>query len=258
MQNGPSYNSSAATKPEKSESAQSRCSVPVCRAAFFPPGLDPVLDRGVGDEHPVVAPQGPFGGAVGQAVLDHRPDGGVDDPSGVMAAGVGQAGHVGVEIPAAPRAEMPGVEHQEVAGPSGEGVAEVVEGTAPPTIAVRAVTAARAGAAAAVAAAEADVGLGQVVDLGDALGGIGAVFAGSWHSEAPGGEVLSGDTPAGGKLFTRVARFPRYRVLFLAQFIPLGLDLLVDDVQAVGVIRRHRPLVIVGCRIPVERPVEEI
>src|SRR5512135_1188692 len=44
MQNGPSYSSSAAMKPEKSESAQSRCSVQVCRAAFFPPGLDPVLD----------------------------------------------------------------------------------------------------------------------------------------------------------------------------------------------------------------------
>src|SRR5262249_15694450 len=101
MQNGPSYSSWAAMKPEKSERAQSRCSVSTRRAAFFPPGLDPVLDRGVGDEHAVIAPQGPCGRAIGQAVLDDQPDGGVDDPAGVMAAGVGQLGGGGVEVLAA-------------------------------------------------------------------------------------------------------------------------------------------------------------
>src|SRR5437764_787538 len=110
MQNGPSYSSSAAMKPEKSESAQSRCSARVCRAAFFPPGLDPVLDGGVGDEHAMIAPQGPSGTAVGQAVLDDQADGGVDDPAGVVTSGVGQVGHVGVEVPAALGAVMPGVE----------------------------------------------------------------------------------------------------------------------------------------------------
>ena len=64
MQNGPSYNSSAAMYPEKSFNAQSRCSVSSRRVAFFPPGLDPVLDRGVGDEHAVIAPEAPTGGAV--------------------------------------------------------------------------------------------------------------------------------------------------------------------------------------------------
>src|SRR3954452_6933560 len=134
MQKGPSYSSSAAMKPENSESAQSRWAVRPCRAAFFPPGLDPILDRGVGDEHAVVAPQGPSGGAVGQAVLDDQADGSVDDPVGVVTAGVGQVGHVGVEVPAALRAEVPGVEHNEVAGPTGEGVAEVVEGATAPAI----------------------------------------------------------------------------------------------------------------------------
>src|SRR4051812_46312407 len=98
IQNGPSYSSSAAMKPEKSDKAQSRCSVSTCRAAFFPPGLDPVLDRGVGDKDAVVAPQGPAGGAVRQAVLDDEPDGGVDDPARVVTAGFGQVGHVGVEV----------------------------------------------------------------------------------------------------------------------------------------------------------------
>jgi hypothetical protein len=156
----------------------------------------------MGDEHAVVAPQGPFGGTVRQAVFDHQPDGGVDDPAGVVAAGVGQVGHVGVEVLAALRAEVLGVEHDEVAGPSGEGVAEVVEDAAGGPVPVGAVAAPRAGPAAVVPAPEADVGLGQIDDAGDALGGIGAVFAGSWHGDAPGRRGLSGDTPGGGKLFT--------------------------------------------------------
>src|SRR5512143_2298005 len=196
MQKGPSYSSSAAMKPEKSQSAQSRCSVQVRHAAFFPPGLDPVLDRGEGDEHAVVAPQGPAGGAVGQAVLDDQPDGGVDDPACVVTAGVGQVGHVGVEVPAAPGTVVPGVEHDDVAGSSGEGVAEVVEGAAAPPIAVGAVAAARARPAAVVATAKADVGLGQVVDAGEALGGIGAVFAGSWHVELLGEGIYQEIRPA--------------------------------------------------------------
>jgi hypothetical protein len=138
------------------------------------------------DEHAVVAPQRPFGGAVGQAVLDHEADGGVDDPAGVVAPGVGQAGHVGVEIAVALRAVVLGVEHHEVARPAGEGVAEVVEGAARGPVTVGAMVTPRAGPAAVIAAPEADVGLGQVVDAGDALGGIGAVFAGSWHGVAPG------------------------------------------------------------------------
>ncbi|MBV8402528.1 MAG: hypothetical protein JOZ17_27985 [Acetobacteraceae bacterium] len=123
----------------------------------------------------MVAPEGPGGGAVRQAILDDQADGGVDDRAGVVAAGVGQVGHVRVEVPATAGAVMAGVEHDDVAGPSGERVAEVVESTAAATIAVGAVAAARAGPAAVIAAPDADVGSGQVVDAGDALGGVGAV-----------------------------------------------------------------------------------
>src|SRR3954447_21904834 len=114
MQNGPSYSSSAAMKPEKSESAQSRCSVQADCAAFFPPGLDPVLDRGVRDEHAVVAPEAPTSGAVRQSVLDDAADGGIDDAAGVVTAGFGQVGHVGVEILAAAGAIVLGVEHDDI------------------------------------------------------------------------------------------------------------------------------------------------
>src|SRR5215813_11383370 len=145
MQKGPSYSSSTAMKPEKSASAQSRCSPSIRRAAFFPPGLDPVLDRGVGDEGAMIAPEGPFGGALGEAVLDDQPDGRVDDPAGVMAAGVGQVGGVGVEVLAAAAAVVLRAEQDDVARPAGEGVTQVVEGAADDPIAGGAVTAPRAG-----------------------------------------------------------------------------------------------------------------
>ena len=96
------------------------------RAAFFPPGLDPVLDRGVGDERAVIAPQGPCGRAIGEAVLDDQPDGRLDDPAGVMAAGVGQVGGVGEEVLAAKAAVVLRDEQDEVAGPPGEGITQVV------------------------------------------------------------------------------------------------------------------------------------
>src|SRR4051794_11389880 len=116
MQNGPSYSSSAAMKPEKSDRAQSRYSVGIRRSAFSPPGLDPVLDRGVGDEHAVLAPEGPTGGAIRQAILDDQADGGIDDASGIVTAGVGRVGHVGVEVPAAAGAIVLRVDHDDVGG----------------------------------------------------------------------------------------------------------------------------------------------
>src|SRR4051812_743642 len=199
-------------KPEKSESAQSRCSVSLRRAAFFPPGLDPVLDRGEGDEHAMVAPQGPAGGAIGQPVLDDQPDGQVDDPAGVMAAGVGQVGGVGVEVLAAAAAVVLRAEQDDVAGPAGEGIAQVVEGAAGDPVAVGAMAAPRAGAAAVIAAADADLGLGQVLGSSDADGRVGAIFAGSWHGVTPESKVLPGDTSYADEVFTAAARFPCYRL----------------------------------------------
>jgi hypothetical protein len=110
MQNGPSYSSSAAMYPEKSASAQSRCSVSSRLRAFFPPGLDP-------DEDAVIPPEAPAGGLIGQAVLDDQADGRLDDATGIVAAGGGQVGHVGVEVLAALRAEVLGIAQADVAWP---------------------------------------------------------------------------------------------------------------------------------------------
>jgi hypothetical protein len=108
----------------------------------------------------MVTPQRPFGGAIGQAVLDDQPNGRLDDPASVMAAGGGEVRTVGVEVLVAGAAVVLRAEQDNVTRPAGVGVAQVVQGAACDAIAIGALTAPRAGAAAVVAAANADLGLG--------------------------------------------------------------------------------------------------
>ena len=154
----------------------------------------------------MLSPEAPTGGAIRQAVLDDQADGGVDDASRVVAAGVGEIGHVGIEVLAAARAVMLRVDQDDVARSSGEGVAQVMEGAAGEAVAVGAMAAAWAGSPAVIAALAGDLGLGQIVDACGALGGVGAIFAGGGHGLAPGSEVLPGITISSGGLFTEFAR----------------------------------------------------
>jgi hypothetical protein len=154
----------------------------------------------------VLTPEGPAGRAIGQAVLDNQADGGVDDAAGVVAAGFGQVGHVGVEILAALGAVVLRVDQDDVAWSSGEGIAQVVEGATCQAVAVGAMAASRAGPLAVIATLAGDLGLGEVVNACSALGGVGAVFAGCRHGVAPGREVLPGITRLDGGLFTKFAR----------------------------------------------------
>jgi hypothetical protein len=160
----------------------------------------------------VVTPESPFGGAIGQAVLDDQPDGQVDDPAGVMAAGVGQVGHAGVEVLAAAGAVVLGIEHHDVTRPPGEGITQIMEGPATDPITIGTVTAVRAGAPPVDPAPDANLGLGQILGTFDPHGGIGAILARSWHGLAPGRRVLPGFTSDDGKVFTDSARFLCYRL----------------------------------------------
>src|SRR5262249_60902805 len=106
MQKGPSYTSSAATYPEKSANAQSRKSGSRRACAFFSPSLHPILDRGKGDKHPVVTPQVPAGGPVGQAVFDHQPYRQIHHAVRVLSAGWRQIREVRVKVLATLRTVM--------------------------------------------------------------------------------------------------------------------------------------------------------
>jgi hypothetical protein len=100
---------------------------------------------------------------------------------GVVAPGGCEVGGVGVEVLATLGAEVLGVGQSDVVGPAREEVAEVVEGAPELAIAVGTMATARARPSFVVAAASEDLGLGQILDPSDPLGGIGAIFSGSWH-----------------------------------------------------------------------------
>jgi hypothetical protein len=110
-------------------------------------------------------------------------DGRVDNALGRVTTGCSQVRHVGIEILATAGAIVLGIDHNQFAGPTGQGIAQVVEGASHPPIAIDALAATWAGSTTVISALAADLGLGQVLDAGDALGGIGAVFAGSRHGE---------------------------------------------------------------------------
>jgi hypothetical protein len=68
------------------------------RLRFFPPRLDPVLDRGTRDNDTVIAPEVPTRGPVGPAVLDHQPYRQSNHAVGVRTAGGRQIGEVRVKV----------------------------------------------------------------------------------------------------------------------------------------------------------------
>jgi hypothetical protein len=129
----------------------------------------------------VVAPQVPLRRLVGQAVLDDESDGHVLDAARVLAPGVGQVRQVGGEEEVAVGAVMPGERDDDIDGAAGPQVAEVVQGSRGDGVAAGAGAAARAASGLVVAAAPFDPGLGKILDVGDALGRVGDIFAGSEH-----------------------------------------------------------------------------
>src|SRR5262245_63325400 len=97
--------------------------------SFFPRGLDPVLDGGVGDEDPVVAPQVPTGGLIGQAIFSDQTDGPSLDTASVPAVRQSQLGDIDGEATATAEAAMAREGDDQVNGAAGPGITEVVEGT---------------------------------------------------------------------------------------------------------------------------------
>ena len=132
----------------------------------------------------MIAPEAPAGGLVGQAILDDEADRRGDDTPGIVAAGSGQVGAVGVEVPTALGTEVLGVGQDEVAGASGDEIAEVMERALEDPVAVGAVAAAWAGSASEVAAAFANPRFWQILDASDAFSRIRQIFSGTRHGAA--------------------------------------------------------------------------
>jgi hypothetical protein len=66
--------------------------------AFFPPSLNPILDRGKGNEDSVVSPQVPTRWTIGHAIFDHDAHRQIDDAVSIMTTRWGQIREVGVKV----------------------------------------------------------------------------------------------------------------------------------------------------------------
>src|SRR5262249_59014830 len=113
--------------PEKSANAQSRKSGSMRPCAFFPPGLDPVLDRGKRDKDAVVAPEVPTRRPVGQAVFDHQPDRQIHHAVRVLSAGWCQIREVRVKVLATLRTVMLRIRDDKIPRTPEVEIAQVVE-----------------------------------------------------------------------------------------------------------------------------------
>jgi hypothetical protein len=95
------------------------------------------------------------------------------------------------------------------------GVLQVMKGPSSLAIAIGAMAAAGTGRAAVIAALAADLGLGQVLDAVDALGGVGSIFAGSWHGASPGRKEVPPGNTSPMAIYSPIPPenfFPRYRL----------------------------------------------
>ena len=153
-------------------------------AAFFPPGLHPVLDGGVGDKDPMVAPEMPTGGLIGQAVLHHQPDGQGHDPMGVVGPGHGQVGQVGGKEVAAPDAVMLGVSELEVTRPAPHRIAQIMQGAGPDPIPRARFAALRARPMLVISTAPDELRGRQQMGIGETQGGVWRVDCRAEHGVA--------------------------------------------------------------------------
>src|SRR5215471_15147934 len=184
MQKGPSYSSSAATYPEKSAKAQSRKSVSMRACTFFPPSLDPVLDRGKRDKDAVVAPEVPTRGPVGHAILDHEPHREVHHAMGVLTARRGQIREVGAKVLTTRRTVMLGIGDHEIPRTPQVEIPQVVQRPLVLLVPIGRVTTTWARLPDGVATVGDDLGLWQVGGGSDPGAGVGAVLTWTVHRVA--------------------------------------------------------------------------
>src|SRR5215470_11488442 len=152
--------------------------------AFFPPRLDPVLDRGKRDKDAVVAPEVPTRGPVGHAILDHEPHRQSHHTVGVLTARRGQIREVGAKVLAALRTVVLGIGDHEIPRTPQVEIPQVVQRPLVLLVPIGRVTTTRARLPDGVATVEDDLGLGQGCGCGDPGAGVGAVLTWTEHRVA--------------------------------------------------------------------------
>ena len=153
-------------------------------SAFFPPGLDPVLDRGERDEDATVSPKAPTGGAIRQGVLHDQLHGQINHAVRVVTARRSQCRHVRVEVLPALGAIMDRIGELNVVRPSREKIAQIMKRSTRSPISITTVLAVGAPTMAMITTTLKDLRLGKIFDGCDAFGSILNVSTWSHHDDA--------------------------------------------------------------------------
>jgi hypothetical protein len=142
------------------------------------------LDGGEGDKNAMIAPQVPAGGLIRQAILHDEPHGQRNNPMGVMGLGQGVVGHVRVEVFPTMRATMLGVDDVDVAWPTGDQVANIVQDSFACSTAETGFTTKGTRAMREVSRAANDLSFGQIFGSRDTFGDVGQILSGARHSKS--------------------------------------------------------------------------
>src|SRR5919201_1893819 len=152
--------------------------------AFFPPRLDPVLDRGKRDKDAVVAPQVPTRGPIGQAVLDHQPYRQSNHAVRILTAGWRQIREVGAKVRATLRTVMLGIRDEQIPRTPHVEIAHIVERPMRLLVPIGRVPTARTRLPDIVATVGDDLGRRQVGGRRDPFARVGSVLTWTEHRMA--------------------------------------------------------------------------
>src|SRR5437867_2807109 len=149
--------------------------------AFFPPSLDPVLDRRKRDKDTMVSPEVPTCWSVGQAILAHEPHRQVHHAMGVLTAGWCEIGEVRVKVLATLRTVMLRIGDHEIPRAPEVEILQVVQRPLVLLVPIGLVPTTRTGLSLVGATGRDDLWRWQVGNRGHPFGGIGAICTRTAH-----------------------------------------------------------------------------
>src|SRR5712691_11205220 len=152
--------------------------------AFFPPRLDPVLDRRKGHKDPVVAPEVPTCRPGGQAVLDHEPYRQINHAVRVLTARGRQIGEVRVQVRATLRTGVLRIRDHEITRTPQVEIPQVVQCPLALLVPIGLVTTMRTRLSRVDAPVRDDLWRWHVGNRGHPFGGIGSIRTRTKHGFA--------------------------------------------------------------------------
>src|SRR3989442_1229967 len=153
--------------------------------AFFSPSFHPILQGSKRDKDPMITPEMPTRGSVGQTIFRHHPHGHIDHPMSVVSARWSQICQINVEVLFASMTVMRRVGHQEINRVTRAQITQVMQRALSRFVPRGEMRAPGTRSLLMVAMIRHELGGGEAVDVGNPLGGVWYVSSRSVHNGLP-------------------------------------------------------------------------